>query len=176
MPPTTGVAEDQHASNEARAQRQRIHTINGGRACGEHFRDPTGTLRAEVLCQASRSSLNGRMRSNTCHPRRRVAAHRVILCHHCMPPCRVPGPVCRETAYDRRRHLPLHIVLYSIHVFTGRIAISLMCRYTCEAALAGRGHGMTDSPKLVRKATFLLPPCLSTSFSYHSPRTRLRQA
>ena len=57
------------------------------------------------------------------------------LCHHCMPPRRVPWARCRETAYDRRRRLPLHLLQYSTCLHRTKIAIPLMCRHTCEAAL-----------------------------------------
>lgn len=169
MPPSVVVAEDQHAKREPSGYAYMLSTAS------VHAASTSGTRQERcVLCQASRSSLNGECAQTLVI---RVAAHRVILCHRCMPPCRVPGPVCRG---DGIRQTPAPATTYCIvHYMSSQgefIAIPLMCRYNCEAALTGHGHGMTDSPKPVRKATLLLSPCLSASFSYHSPLTRLRKA
>lgn len=60
----TVVEDDQQTRIRSERPAAALRVENGRRACGEHFRVPTGTLHADVLCQASRSSLNGRMRSN----------------------------------------------------------------------------------------------------------------
>jgi len=85
VPPFFLVADDQHTRERSESSPAAVHSIdNGRRACGEHFRVPTGALRAEVLCQASRSSLNGRMRSNAFHSRGRPQSDTVSSLHASM--------------------------------------------------------------------------------------------
>ena len=176
MPSAAIVAEDQHARGTKREPSGCAYsTGDGGRACSEHFRDPTGTLRAGLLCQASRSSLNGRMRSNACHPRGSSQNDNVSSLHASMS-----GPWgCLQGDGARQTPAPATtccVVQYMSSQVDSKncYAIPLMCRHTCEVALIGPWP-WHDSPKPARKAT-LLSPCPSTGSSYHSPPARLRKA
>ena len=168
-----------HERNEARAQRLRIHTRRYQRrtcmrralpgpdrnvaCCAVVPGEQIILERANALKHLSSASEGGSSQSDT-----------VSSLHASMsgPWASLQGDGVRQTpapatTYCIAQHMSSQDEL---------IAIPLMCRHNCEAALTGHGHGMTDSPKPVRKARLLLSPCLSASFSYHSPFTRLRKA
>lgn len=45
MPPFFLVADDQHTRERSESSPAAVHSMgNGRRACGEHFRDPTGAF------------------------------------------------------------------------------------------------------------------------------------
>lgn len=56
-------------------------------------------------------------------------------------------------AYVRRRHLPPHS---TVHVFTGRLLIQVLCRYACGGRYPGWAYVLQpwhDSPRPLSRAT-----------------------